>query len=213
MIARRERLDAVKDTLRKHAPKVTADFSGDCPMQRLAAQFDIATAALTAGLTEVVTVSSTWNMHYKSLGIGLASHPIGHGKGENGKTAHDLMQIVRRRYVELIAGMAAKLHATPEGKGTMLDNTAIVFLSDAAESHHSQCKEWPMVVVGNLGGSLKTNGRYLQYPSYGNPGNRTVANWYLTLLDAAGAPRAAFGVPDPNMDPKDQKGPLTELLA
>ena len=62
-------------------------------------------------------------------------------------------------------------------------------------------------------GKLKTDGRYLQYPLHGNPGNRTMANLYLTLLDAAGAPRPTFGVTDPNMDPKDQKGPLTELLA
>ena len=58
-----------------------------------------------------------------------------------------------------------------------------------------------------------TNGRYLEYPHYGNAGNRTVANWYLTLLAAAGAPRARFGVADPSMDPKDQIGPLAELLS
>ena len=217
MIDRRGRLDAAKDTLRKHAPVVTPSYSDDCPMQQLAAQFDVATAALISGLTEVVTISSgvggLWNMTYRSLGINLASHPIGHGGGENGKSSAELQQIIRRYHIELIAGMARKLGAVAEGKGTMLDNTVIVFLSDAAEGHHSQCKEWPMVIVGNLGGALKTNGRYLEYPHYGNAGNRTVANWYLTLLAAAGAPRARFGVADPSMDPKDQIGPLGELLS
>ena len=217
MIDRRGRLDAAKDALKKHAPVITPSYTDDCPMQQLSAQFDVATAALISGLTEVVTISSgvggQWNMTYRSLGINLASHPIGHGGSENGKSSAELQQIVRRHHIELIAGMARKLGAVAEGSGTMLDNTVIVFLSDAAEGHHSQCKEWPMVVVGNLGGTLKTNGRYLEFPHYGSAGNRTVANWYLTLLHAAGAPRARFGVTDPSMDPKDQVGPLRELLS
>ena len=217
MIDRRGRLDAMKDTLRKHAPTLDKNFASDEPMENLAAQFDVGAAALISGLTNVVTISTgvggDWNMSYRSLGINLASHPIGHGQGENGKTAGELAAIIRRYHVELIAKLAHKLRAVPEGKGTMLDNTVIVFLSDAAEGHHAQCKEWPMVVVGNLGGTLKTNGRYLEYPHYETAGNRTVAQWYLTLLHAAGAPRKSFGVPDPKMDPTAQQGPLRELLA
>jgi hypothetical protein len=44
----------------------------------------------------------------------------------------------------------------------MFDNRLIVYLSDAAEAHHSMCKEWPFVLIGDLGGQLKT-GRYVEY--------------------------------------------------
>jgi len=216
MLDRRSRLDRMKDTLRKHVPAITPAYTSDDPMERLSAQFDVSAAALISGLTDVVTISSgvggMWNMTFKSLGIAIGSHPIGHGQSDNGRPAGELAQIVRRYHLQLIGGLARKLQAVPEGNGTMLDNTVIVFLSDSAEAHHSSCHEWPMVVLGTLGGRLKS-GRYLEYPHYGRPGNRTVANWYLTLLEAAGAPRPSFGVQDPSMDPQDQKGPLKELLA
>ena len=95
----------------------------------------------------------------------------------------------------------------------MLDNTVIVYLSDAAESHHSRCWEWPMVVLGNCGGRLKTAGRLLNYPRYGHTAHRTTANFYLTLLAAAGIHRDTFGLTDVNLKDVKLKGPLPELLA
>ena len=105
-----------------------------------------------------------------------------------------------------------KLAAVKEGDGTMLDNTLIVYLSDGAEGHHSRCWEWPMVLLGNVGGKLKT-GRYVDYPGYGRPAHRTTANLYVTLLQLAGSKRESFGVADPGLKDLDQHGPLAELLA
>jgi hypothetical protein len=214
---RRSRMAEIESTLRKHAPPVTDKFTSEVETDRLDAQFDIAAAALITGLTHVVTIASGvggfWTVRFTGLGMEENTHQIGHGKGENGKTAGELAQIIRRFHVELIARLARKLQSVPEGSGTMLDNTAIVFMSDAAESHHSTCTEWPMIVLGDAGGKLKTRGRYLEYPYYGKPGNRTIANFYQTLLHAAGAPRDGFGVPDPNLTEAEQKGPLSELLA
>lgn len=68
-----------------------------------------------------------------------------------------------------------------------------------------------MVVLGDLGGKLKT-GRYVDYPGYGQPGHRTTANMYVTLLHLAGAPRDSFGIADPGLKDLDQHGPLEELL-
>jgi hypothetical protein len=94
----------------------------------------------------------------------------------------------------------------------MLDNTVIIYLSDGAEGHHSRCWEWPMVVLGNIGGKLKT-GRYVDYPAYGYQGHRTTANMYVTLLQLAGSNRDSFGMPDPGLKDFDQHGPLVELLS
>ncbi len=66
---------------------------------------------------------------------------------------------------------------------------------------------------GNLGGKLKTAGRYIDYPFYQSAGHRTLANLYCTLLHAAGRPRDTFGIPDPALKDLDQSGPLNELLA
>ncbi len=211
---RRSRLNEIENTLRKHAPVVTDKYSSYDNIDRLDAHFDLAAASLLAGLTDVVTISTEWNQRFTGLGITLASHPIGHGKGENGKTAGELSQVVRRFYCELIARLATKLDAVKEGDGTVLDNTCILFTSDAAEGHHSQCKEWPMVLLhGTLGGKLKAGGRYLEYPAHGKAGNKTLGNLYTTMLHAAGDPRESFGVPDLTISAADQKGPLSELLA
>ena len=79
--------------------------------------------------------------------------------------------------------------------------------------HHPNLREWPMVLLGNLGGKLKTNGRYLQFPAYATKNHRTTASLYCTLLHAAGKPRDQFGVADLALKDIPQSGPLNELLA
>ena len=169
------------------------------------------------GLTNVLTLSSAagvrdFDICFKGLGIQLGKHGIGHGGSYQGKTSAELYDIIRRYHFDLIAGLMKKLEKVPEGNGTMLDTTVIIYLSDGAEGHHSRCWEWPMVVIGDMGGALKT-GRYVDYPGYGYKGHRTTANMYLTLLHLAGAKRDLFGVADPNLKDIDQAGPLSELFA
>jgi hypothetical protein len=94
----------------------------------------------------------------------------------------------------------------------MLDHTCIVYLSDSAEGHHSRCFDWPMLVLGDLGGRLKTRGRFLCFPKYAAKGHRTTANFFLTLLEAAGAPRKSFGMADSALKDLDTRGPIPELL-
>ena len=102
----------------------------------------------------------------------------------------------------------------PEGDGTMLDNTMIVYISDNSDKHHASATEWPMFVLGNLGGKLKTSGRYLAYPRYGTASHKqTIGNWLTTICHAAGVPQDHFGQPDFALGKLDeQNGPLSELL-
>jgi hypothetical protein len=191
---------------------------------RLEAHFDLAAASLIAGLTNVITFDADdLDGRYEGLGLGEKSiHGIGHlsddykeGRDSNfadGTDGVGARNIVRKFQVDLLAGLAAKLDAVPEGDGTMLDNTLIVFLSDAGQQHHANYQNFPMLLIGNLGGRLKT-GRYLHYPSYGQPGNRTIGSFYTTLLHAAGAPRDGFGQIDLKLPKGEQEQPLAELLA
>lgn len=214
---RQSRLNEIEHTLRAKAPAPTDKYTSAVETDRLDAQFDIGAAALICGLTNVLTLSSAagirdFDVTFKGLGINLDKHSIGHGGSFEGKKWDELYNIIRRYHMDLIAGLIRKLEAVPEGNGTMLDNTVLVYLSDGAESHHSRCWEWPMVVVGNIGGKLRT-GRYVDYPGYGNKGHRTTANMYVTLLQLAGSQRTSFGMADPNLKDFDQHGPLDELLA
>jgi Protein of unknown function (DUF1552) len=213
---RQSRLNEIEHTLREKGPVVSDKYQSAVETDRLDAQFDLGAAALICGLTNVLTLSSAagvrdFDITFKGLGLNIDKHSIGHGKSYQGKTWADLYNIIRRYHFELIARLAKKLDSVREGDGTMLDNTLIVYLSDGAESHHSRCWEWPMVLLGNVGGKLKT-GRYLDYPGYGRKGHRTTANLYVTLLQLAGSKRDSFGVADPGLKDLDQHGTLSELL-
>jgi hypothetical protein len=214
---RQGRIGSMRDDLAKHAPKLADRFARPTETNRLEAQFEIAAAALITGLTNVVTLTSGGGgqhyIAYPELGIPVDGHHYGHGGGVPGKTYEDCFVAVRRYHCQLIAGLASKLARIKEGDGTVLDNTVIVYMSDSGDGHHPSLYEWPVVLLGDLGGKLKTRGRYLQFPAYGSRNHRTMANLYLTLLHGVGKPRDKFGVPDPILRDIDQTGPIADLLA
>ena len=213
---RQSRLNDIQYTLREKGPVTNDKYRSNIETDRLDAQFDLAAASLICGLTNVVTISSAggeqdFDITFSGLGFKQSRHHAGHGGSENGLTYLETYEVIRRYHFDLIAGLCKKLESVKEGDGTMLDNTVIVYLSDAAEAHHSRCWEWPMVVIGDMGGKLRS-GRYIDYPGYGQPKHRTIANMYVTLLELAGAPRDNFGMSDPGLKDFDQYGPLEELL-
>ncbi|NBT63166.1 MAG: DUF1552 domain-containing protein [Planctomycetia bacterium] len=214
---RQAKVDSIRDSLKANAPKLDHRFKNPTETNRLEAQFEIAAASLIVGLTNVVTlVSGGGGQHYISypeLGIPVDGHHYGHGGGVEGKNYEDCFRTVRQYHAKLIAGLASKLNAVKEGDGTMLDNTLIVYLSDSGDAHHPNLYEWPVVMLGNLGGKLKKGGRYLQLPQYQSANHRTMANFYLTLLEAVGKPRKKFGIIDPGLKDIDQTGIVSNLLA
>jgi hypothetical protein len=218
MRSRQSRLNEIENTLREQAPVTSDKYTSAVETDRLDAMFDIGAAALIGGLTNVVTLASGvgnpfFGVKFTGLGINFGKHGIGHGGSYNGMTADEMGIKIRAFHFELIARLMQKLQAVPEGDGTMLDNTTIVYLSDAAESHHSRCWEWPFVVLGNGGGKLKS-GRYIEYPYWGNDGHREIGNLYTTLLRLAGEERDYFGMHDPMLQGKAAgDGPLAELIA
>ncbi|TWU54539.1 hypothetical protein Poly51_32580 [Rubripirellula tenax] len=211
------RLVEVRDKLK--VPVASDKFSSREATDKLDAHIEIATASLIGGLTNCVTIASgvgfpNMNVTFSGLGINRHKHIIGHALYNLGdKSAWEESEKIRAFHFELIARTMAALDGVPEGDGTMLDRTTIVYLSDGAETHHSRCYEWPMVVISGSRGGLKGGGRYLQYPDYGLDGHRTMNCLFNTLLHSAGTPRDDFGSIDPNIDEAMHRGPLQELLS
>lgn len=218
---RQAKLSGMGKILKKTAPELDDKYNSKVETHRLEAHFDMTAAALIAGLTQVVTLK-TDNLAARLSGLNLEEktvHHIGHlsdyphqntnlKSGMNGLQARE--KIVGF-HMDLIAGLASKLKAVPEGDGTMLDNTLIVYLSDAGDRHHSNFFELPFVTVGNIGKKFKT-GRYMHYPYYNLSGHRTMANFYLSILHAVGKPRDNYGDKDLKLKSMiDQDGPLSEL--
>lgn len=212
---RRVQLVSMQKVLKENAPELDDKYTSRFTTHHLEAHFDMAAAALITGLTNVITVhADSLNSVYTGIGIGNNVHAIGHGAGYATLSAQDCRDAIRTFHIELIASLAAKLKAVPEGDGTMLDNTVIVYTSDNAARHHSIGADWPMLVVGNIAGRLNSRGRYLAYPRYGSSNhNHTICNWFTTLCHLAEVPQDLFGQPDMSLGKvEDQSGPLSELL-
>ena len=213
---RQTQIAAMQEVIQRNAPQLGDKRTATTSSLILEAHFEIAAAALIAGLTNVVTLTSGSGGQrfgkYPELGA-PDQHALGHGGTIMGKTNEESFIVIHQLHTRLIAGLARKLATIPEGNGTMLDNTAILFLSDSGEDHHPRLRNWPMVLLGNLGGRLKTSGRYLEFPGYGLPNHRTIGSLYNTLLHAAGKPRDKFGLDDIGLKDLKQGLPLPELLA
>ena len=218
LAARQYKLLENKETLKKAAPKLDDRFTSEVATKRLEAQFELATSSLIGGLSNVATITSAATeinaQPYLGIGIDISNHAYGH-MGGNRRDAKGVAHYekVRGWLFGLIAKMAKRLEDTPEGDGNMLDNTVIVYMSDAPDTHHSTGYEWPLVIVGNLKGKMKLGGNYINYPGYGKQGHRTVGSLYTTFLNSVGQNQQTFGRIDPDLDLKAmQTGPLAELM-
>ena len=81
-------------------------------------------------------------------------------------------------HVSLFAYFLEKLKGTPEGDGTLLDHSLILFGSNMGNSNQHVHYDVPHVLVGGAGGKLK-GGRHLAYPSKTVP----TGNLLLSVLD------------------------------
>ena len=209
---RRRRLKGLEADIRAAAPTVTDKFTSEVETDRIEAHFDIAAATLISGISNVVNVrADTLEVTYRGLGISKHVHGLGHSESVAGMSPVEARRRIRTFHLEQIARVAAKLKAVPEGDGNMLDNTLIIYLSDAAEKHHGSGIEWPFILLGGLapgGGS-----RYLHYPAYRQDGHHTIANLYNTFMHLSGHPTDHFGRLDNELPAALQKGPLPQLLS
>ena len=215
---RRAMVERKRDLLSKHMPEKDARYLNPKSTleERLHLSFEMAAVALITGLTNVVTLR-TCNIGCNYNGeLGLTAsnvHGIGHGgSGADGVDWIASRQRIKTFHYSLIAEMADKLQAMPEGNGTMLDNTLIVYLSDGGNAHHGGTEEVPRVLVGGRN-ILRNQGRFLQYPAYGQAGHQTAASLYLTMLHGIGKPQHQFGRIDANLgNMADQHAPLAQLV-
>ena len=219
LAARQYQLLDNKESLKKSAPKWDDRFTSEVATKRLEAQFELAGSALIGGLSNVATLTCAASeinaQPYLGIGVDISNHGYGH-MGGNRRDAKGIPYYEKSRgwLFGLIAKLAQRLEKTPEGEGNMLDNTLIIYMSDAPDTHHSTAFEWPLAMVGNIKGKLNLGGRYINFPGYGKPGHHTISALYSTFLNCAGVKQQTFGQLDGDLDVKRmQTGPLPQILA
>lgn len=159
--------------------------------------FDLLALAFQADLTRIATfmyANEGSNRPYRSIGISDGHHDLSHHGGDPEK--HRKIREINRFHVALLARFLEKLDSIPEGDGTVLDNTLIVYGSAISDGNRHNHDDLPVLLCGRGGGAVRT-GRHLVYPR-----NTPMNNLFLSMLDIARVPCHSLG---------DSTGRLTKL--
>ena len=122
---------------------------------------------------------------YPQIGVPEAHHPLSHHNDMPELIAH--MSKINRYHTELFGKYVAKLKATPDGDGTLLDHTTIMYGSGISNSTRHAGNNLPIMLVGGGAGRLPS-GRHI---SYGN--EPSLANLLVTLMDKLDVPVERLG--------------------
>ena len=155
--------------------------------ERLNLMFDMVALAYQANLTRIFTMmmaAEASNQTYNHIGIPDAFHPVSHHQNDP-KRIVTLVKI-QTYHTEVFAKFLTKLQKMPDGDGSMLDHSIIVFGSNMSNSNMHNHDPLPTAVVS--GWSKVKGGQHLRYPDH-----TPLANLFLTLLDRAGIPAESFG--------------------
>ena len=126
------------------------------------AQMDIITTAMACDMTRVAALQLFQvGMTCNWTGSGSNHHELSHNRGTDPNPLGSYIN--DKRWVhEMYAYLLAKLKATPDGTGTLLDNTLVLFCTEMGEASTHHFGYLPLMLAGRAGGALRT-GRYLRY--------------------------------------------------
>jgi hypothetical protein len=151
-------------------------------------QMDLLALAYQTDLTRVSTfmlAKEVSGRAYPEIGVSDSHHPLSHHQDEAAKL--ERLHKVNEYHFQQFAYLVAKLAATPEGDGTMLDHTLFLYGTGISDSNTHFHDDLPIAVVGGQKAGI-TGGRYVRHAK-GTP----IANLYLAILDTLGVHLESFG--------------------
>lgn len=220
---RNAELIKMSGSLAKFLPEIAPVHANGGPNantpEKQTAMTAILVAALKAGLTNCVTytiddlgtpITGLPGNETDRVGI----HPLGHDEAFGGVPAWKTREQIRISHVNQIKAIVEELKNVPEGKGTMFDNTMIMYFPENGETHHGIGTESPFVIMAGDNCNLNMSGRYIRLPFLGTEGHKTLGNWYTTLLNAHGNPIEHYGDLDAEMSRKKlpQTGSIRQFM-
>jgi hypothetical protein len=165
-------------------------------------QMDIMVAALQCGQTRVASLqwgNSNDQCSYPWLGVNTIGHDLSHNNGNCDPTGSKKLQVTQW-YAEQFAYLLGKLQSIPEGTGTMLDNTVVLWVSEFSEVNGHNANNLMWLLMGNAAGYF-AQGQVLKL------GGRASNDLHTTLCNAFGSADKTFG------NPAYGSGAIAELRA
>lgn len=150
--------------------------------------YDLQVLAFQCDLTRITTFMKGHEQSfrpYAEIGIPDAHHPLTH----HGGSAEKKVKVTRINtfHVEMLAYFLERLRSTPDGDGSLLDHSVIVYGSGLSDGNMHLHNNLPILLAGGGGGKMK-GGRHLRYPN-----DTPMPNLYGTLLDVVGVPLENLG--------------------
>jgi hypothetical protein len=167
-----ERPTDIPDTYEEHARLMFE-------LQLLAFQTD------TTRVTSMIMSRELSGLSYPNIGVPESHHGVSHHRGDPELVSKKSR--IDTYHVQLLAEFAQKLHATPDGDGSLLDNSLVLYGSGMGDGNLHRHTDLPCLMLGKLGGAL-TTGQHVAYTD-GTP----MTNLLLTLLDKVGVHLDRFG--------------------
>ncbi len=171
-IALPERPTSIPDTYEEHA-RIMYD------LQVLAFQADI------TRITSMIVARELSGLSYPNIGVSNGHHNVSHHRDD--PDLIDEKTRIDTYHVELFAEFVEKLGATPDGDGSLLDHSLILYGSGMGDGNLHRHDELPLLTLGRLGGKIRT-GQHVVYPRH-----TPMTNLLLTVLDTVGAEVDSLG--------------------
>jgi Protein of unknown function (DUF1552) len=149
--------------------------------------FDLQVLAFQTDMTRVITMmmGREGSMRtYPEIGVPDPHHPLTHHRGNVDWI--ERVTKVNTMHMELFAKFIAKMKETPDGDGSLLDHSIVVYGSGLSDGNRHTHEDLPVLMVGR--GAAFRMGSHVVYPK-GTP----MTNLYLTLLDRIGVREDKLG--------------------
>jgi len=150
--------------------------------------FDIQLLAYQGDVTRVVTFMIGREFSgrtYPEIGVPDAHHPISHHQRD--PIRMEKLSKINHYHVSLFSSFVEKMKNTPDGDGSLLDHSAIIYGAGMSEGNGHVPLNLPILVVGGGSGQIK-GGRHVKAPA-GTP----LANFHVSLMNKLGVPVEQHG--------------------
>ena len=150
--------------------------------------FDMQLLAYQTDLTRVVSFMVGREISgrtYHAIGIPDAHHPLSHHLDDPVKIL--TMSKINTHHVALFAEFVEKMRSTPDGDGSLLDHTLLLYGAGMSNSNAHAPIDLPVMLVGGAGGGLR-GGRHVRYSK-----ETPMANLLVAVMDAMGVPTDQVG--------------------
>ena len=143
--------------------------------------FDLQTLGFQADITRVFTLVMSRELSprtYANIAVPDQAHAVSHHRDDPELIAKKAR--IDKYHVQLLTYFLEKLQASPDGDGSLLDQSLILFGGGMGDGNLHRHSDLPCLTAGKLGGRMKT-GRHLAYKK-----DTPMANLLVTILDKVG---------------------------